>query len=178
MINELVKKGDSAIISLSVDGQDNVIMDNNCIKAKVRDALNLFIEKDSQSLLQVDIYEPTISHRIAVYLEGLFPDHNVDCEYNNNLQDRKKTSNRKFRPDIIIHKRLEKNNNLAIIEIKKHGKKSKPARKDIKKLNDYVNGSLKYKLGIFIGVLKRKVEVSWIGKGDKEESETIKYPHK
>ena len=44
-------------------------MNNSIIKVKIREALKLFIAKDKQALLRVDIYEPTISHRIAVYLE-------------------------------------------------------------------------------------------------------------
>ena len=36
-------------------------------------------------LLDVNVHEQAISHRIAVYLEQLMPDFHVDCEYNKHL---------------------------------------------------------------------------------------------
>jgi len=65
-------------------------MESDCVKEKIIEALRLFISRDKHQLLEVDIYEPTLSHRIAVYLEDLFPEHDVDCEYNKNLSDTKK----------------------------------------------------------------------------------------
>lgn len=67
-------------------------MDLDYTKDSIRKAINFFIEKDWPSLLAVDIYEPTLSHRIAVYLEGLFPEYYVDCEYNKHLDGDKITS--------------------------------------------------------------------------------------
>ncbi|MFZ2411553.1 MAG: hypothetical protein WAW23_08285 [Candidatus Methanoperedens sp.] len=149
-------------------------MNNNCIKEKILEALRLFINKDKQKLLQVDIYEPTISHRIAVYLEGLFPDYDIDCEYNKNLHGEKKDVNgKKIRPDIIIHKRLNDTDNCVIIEIKKNGKNSKLAKIDIQKLKDMMIGTLNYDLGVFVGVLKRRIDICWIEKNNGDISESF-----
>ena len=48
-------------------------MDRTIVKQKIREALKEFIDLDKDDLLKVNIYETTISHRIALYLEKLFP---------------------------------------------------------------------------------------------------------
>lgn len=143
------------------------MMNNSIIKVKIREALKLFIAKDKQTLLRVDIYEPTISHRIAVYLEELFPEFDIDCEYNKTLLGKKKDMNGKvIRPDIIIHTRMTNETNSVIAEIKKSGKNSKLAKADIEKLKRCMNGTLNYDLGVFVGILKRKIDICWIEKNN------------
>jgi len=44
-------------------------------KEAIRRAIWKFISKDKEELLKIDIYEPTISHRIAMYLEDVILDH-------------------------------------------------------------------------------------------------------
>lgn len=142
-------------------------MDNILIKRKIREALKLFIDKDKQALLRVDIYEPTISHRIAVYLEELFPENNIDCEYNKTLLRKKKDINGKnIRPDIIIHKRGTNADNSVILEIKKSGKNNKLAKADIGKLRRCMRDTLNYDLGVFVGILKRNIYICWIEKNN------------
>jgi hypothetical protein len=130
-------------------------------KEKIREAVREFVALDRAALLKVDIYEPTISHRIAVYLGNLFPEFNVDCEYSRNLLKDKTAGQNKIRPDIIIHKRLSQIN-CVIFEIKKSGKDSLAAGLDIQKLESAVAGNLGYDLGVFVGVLKRRVDICWI----------------
>lgn len=143
------------------------MMNNSIIKGKIREAIKLFITKDKQALLGVDIYEPTISHRIAVYLEKLFPDFDIDCEYNKTLLGKKKNMNgKKIRPDIIIHTRSTNEDNSVILEIKKSGRNSKLSKSDIEKLKSCMNGTLNYDLGVFIGILKRKIDIYWIEKNN------------
>jgi len=148
-------------------------MNNSIIKGKIREALKLFITKDEQALLAVDIYEPTISHRIAVYLEELFPEFDIDCEYNKTLLGKKKDMNGKeIRPDIIIHTRSTNEDNSVILEIKKSGRNSKLSKADIEKLKRCMNGTLNYDLGVFIGILKRKIDICWIEKNNNSISES------
>ena len=45
--------------------------------------------KHDQYLIENDVHERTITHRIAVYFEHLFPEFNVDCEYNKHLKNTK-----------------------------------------------------------------------------------------
>lgn len=63
------------------------------------------------------------AHRLAVYLEGYFPGWNIDCEYikmGEAFETKRGSQGSCKRPDIVIHKRgrLEKENNLLVIEIK------------------------------------------------------------
>ena len=63
---------------------------------------------------------------------------------------------------------------MVIIEIKKHGKGSKLGIADINKLKDCTKGNnLSYELGVFIGILKKEIDVVWIDKNGEETSEKI-----
>jgi len=156
-------------------------VEQELVKEKIRKALRLFVEKDKRELLDaMDIYEPTISHRIAVYLENLFPKFHIDCEYNKHLGHDKEISTDKkivdqttggtvkIRPDIIIHKeRGSDMNNLVMSEVKKAGRDSKVGKEDINKLKMVIDSSeLHYSLGIFVGVLKRRIDIVWIEKNN------------
>lgn len=122
-------------------------MEFEVVSQKLIEALQQVLIKDKY-LLEHDINEPAVSHRLAVYLESQFDGLDVDCEYNGNVDaDR----NRKYiillkeradqlgllkkkdrendqdlvylcvYPDIIVHKRGRsgQENNLLIIEVKK-----------------------------------------------------------
>lgn len=53
------------------------------LKNKVKSSIHMFLANDNELLsLAGGVHEQTISHRIAVYLEPLFKDYHVDCEYN------------------------------------------------------------------------------------------------
>jgi len=143
------------------------MMNNRTRKGKIREALKLFIAKDKQALLSVDIYEPTINHRIAVYLEDLFLGFDIDCEYNKTLLgDKRNVNGKKIRPDIIIHTRMTNENNSVMVEVKKSGRNSKLSKADIEKLKNAMNGTLNYDLGVFVGILKRKIDICWIEKNN------------
>ncbi len=86
--------------------------------------------RDDSFLLKYDVHEQTLSHRIAVYLESMFPEHHVDCEYNNDLDSQSGRKQVQYpnndevsivRPDIIVHHRGRngRHHNLLIIELKK-----------------------------------------------------------
>jgi hypothetical protein len=109
-------------------------------------ALKELIEKDFY-LIQNDVSERAITHKLAMYLEPYFTDYSIDCEYNRNAEDgERKTKTIKilvdeenilidrFRrreleideialfstyPDIIVHHRGVNSGNLLIVEAKK-----------------------------------------------------------
>ena len=110
-------------------------------------ALTSLFERDNW-LIKQDLSEQSISHKFAEYLQPLFPDYNVDCEYNGNI-DRpngrkkiflvkqhlrekgllrdaeendleKELTERATFPDIIIHRRGTNEFNLCIIGVKKN----------------------------------------------------------
>lgn len=148
------------------------------IKDRIEIALCIVLKNDTY-LLQKDINERTIAHKLATYLQYTFPEYHVDCEYNGNvLRDNEKkyinilkTELQRLRllrqkeekidkeiierlvyPDIVIHKSGTPEN-LCIIEIKKSTSKI-PSKYDELKLKCYTSNDndndLKYKLGIFI----------------------------
>jgi hypothetical protein len=151
------------------------------IKDRIGIALSIVLKNDAY-LLQKDINERTIAHKLATYLQYTFPKYHVDCEYNGNvLRDNEKKYisllkeelqtlgllkpkeeiidkeiiERLVYPDIVIHKRGT-TENLCIIEIKKSTSKI-PSKYDELKLKCYTssdNGNgLKYNLGVFIKFL-------------------------
>lgn len=143
------------------------------IKNNIREAVQRFIKKDKDSLVGIKVHEGAISHRIAVYLESLFPESNIDCEYNKHYDGSPKESGGvKIRPDIIVHTRGGWNA-VAIIEIKKASPDSKLGRGDIQKVKN-ARENLGYKIGAYIGVLKRKVHIVWISDRQGLEREILK----
>lgn len=112
----------------------------------IKISINELLLKDAY-LLENDLSEMSITHKLAEYLQKLFPNY-VDCEYNGNtangkngkklisvlktelkmikqLQKREiadmeiEFAERQVFPDIIIHRRGSNENNLCIIEVKK-----------------------------------------------------------
>lgn len=164
------------------------------IKKIVKYSVNEFL-KEIPNLLDLDVHEQAISHRIAFYIESLLSKSkyrrlNVDCEYNKN-QDQPKTidlpgepidycnckfceqnvrKNKKdkklFRPDIIVHKRKNENHNMIAIELKK----SNVCYFDLEKLKiltkNKINRGYGYKVGVFIYFLDKKPIYKWFLKGE------------
>jgi hypothetical protein len=149
------------------------------IEHKVIIALGILFKKDS-FLLEKDVNERSISHKLAEYLQEQFPDYDVDCEYNwqtDDLEERShkkqlvftkeeealfypKTDKDKIRdnnahtvyPDIIVHKRGHNENNLLIIEIKKSSNSDEKAKeKDKLKLGKYKE-KFNYTYTLFLSV--------------------------
>ena len=80
-------------------------------------------------LFEIGASEWAIAHRLAVYLEHMLPEWNVDCEYNRQGLGRDpKTNeqNKRVRPDITVHHRGKPavEHNLLVIELKKREEES------------------------------------------------------
>ena len=148
------------------------------INDRIEIALSIVLKNDAY-LLQKNINERTIAHKLATYLQYTFQEYHVDCEYNGNvLRDNgkkyidllkmelqelgllrekeekidKEIIERLVYPDIVIHKRGVPEN-LCIIEIKKSTSQISSEYDELK-LRCYTssdNGNdLKYNLGVFI----------------------------
>jgi phenylacetate-coenzyme A ligase PaaK-like adenylate-forming protein len=118
------------------------------IKEKVEIACGMLLKNDS-FLLEHDVNERSISHKLADYLQQLFTDYNVDCEYSE--------SN-----DIVIHRR-NTNDNLVVIEAKNSSNTSQKERDyDHIKLKAYLSegDEYQYRIAAFIEypVKSRKAE--------------------
>jgi hypothetical protein len=133
-------------------------MEKQEIIRKIDIALDLFYEKDKY-LIEINVHERSIAHKFAEYLQLLFPDYNLDCEYDKHGKytkelegirecDEDRKTNR-ILPDIVIHHRGHDRNNLVVFEIKS---KSEATACDIKKLELLTkeSGQFRYALGVFV----------------------------
>jgi hypothetical protein len=121
-------------------------MNDTEIVLNVKQALNNLVTYDPY-LIQNDLSEQCITHKLAEHLQKYLSEYNVDCEYNRSvdeeygkkkikiikekLQDKgllregekldveKEYTERAVFPDIIVHKRPTSDFNLCIIELKK-----------------------------------------------------------
>ncbi|MFZ5539312.1 MAG: hypothetical protein ACOY5V_06190 [Pseudomonadota bacterium] len=133
--------------------------DDRQIESAVNVAIVELMRRD-RYLLEVDANERSISHRFAIYLEHHFPGYDVDCEYNRDGVDPKEvvlfdtqptaedTDAKTVFPDIIVHKRGERSNNLLVVEIKKVGN-PQPRDRDLGKLRAY-RQQLGYRRALFL----------------------------
>lgn len=115
----------------------------NIAKDKITAALEKLKIQDA-FLLENDVSERAITHKLAIYISEQFHEYDVDCEYNSNVQNDRgkkyiyllkekiKELNllrdsdgddeqicRFVYPDIIVHKRGLNESNLLIVEVKK-----------------------------------------------------------
>lgn len=150
------------------------------LKVLLTDCLADFWERDSD-LIKNKVYEPVISGKFAMILQkqlykkhffGMPPNIDIDIEYDKHLQDAKIigdkckycsdkncrvkkqsliTEEKKIRPDIVFHERINDNNNICAFEIKcSRAKKMKVLKYstykyDYAKLKALVCGEYEYK---------------------------------
>lgn len=128
-----------------------------------KDTLYDFISNESY-LLENDTHEQSISAKLAQYLQKIYPNYDVDCEYNRMGEKGEKIPKRLMcllknmapedggkpvKPDIIIHKRGN-NPNFIVIEIKKqHNLQKEDKNFDFEKLKGYTE-ELGYTYGIYL----------------------------
>ncbi|KFZ30797.1 hypothetical protein IDSA_06820 [Pseudidiomarina salinarum] len=130
----------------------------NAVGNKVFQALTRFLKQDLD-LLEIDANERTITHRVAIYLQELFPEMDVDCEYNRDDHDPKEmylpggegdaydTDAQTVYPDIIVHRR-KTGENLLVMEFKKTSSRVDD-KKDFMKLHEFKT-QLRYQYAIFV----------------------------
>jgi hypothetical protein len=145
------------------------------VKTSVQNALAKLLAQDSD-LLQNDVNERSITHKLAEYLKSEFQDWHVDCEYNRN-HDRVKrlkfakgqaieiddTDGISVFPDIIIHRR-QTDKNFLVIEVKK-STSTKSKDFDLEKLRAFKEElGYTYALFIMLGTGKHpsQPELIWI----------------
>lgn len=106
-------------------------MNEDEVRARLDAGLHAFMETD-RYLLEHDLNERCIAARVAFHLQGAFPDHIVDVEYNRAGDTPKRlhvpaqcansfdeSGRALVVPDIIIHRRGGEGPNLLGIELKK-----------------------------------------------------------
>jgi hypothetical protein len=120
-----------------------------------------FYDNDSE-LISLGTERP-ISHRVAVYLEPLFKERHVDCEYNRYRDDIKELEGiegcdeehktKRIYPDIVIHERESGDrNNVAVIEIKPRPEMGNCDRIKLELMTRRgKKDKYKYEFGLFLG---------------------------
>lgn len=158
---------------------------NSEIKHKLHSALQRLL-RDDCFLLVYDVHEQAITHRIAVYLESMFPDHHVDCEYNNDLDSKSGRKQIRYlndedasmvRPDILVHHRglNGKHHNILIVEVKKSTCTKIDLNPDIDKLSEFTsqNNHFCYQCGALVklGVKDNTgiVKIIWFENGSSND---------
>ncbi len=136
-------------------------MDFEVIKQITDTALNHLKQKDRQ-LLDIQVNERTISHKLAEYLQQEFSILFVDCEYNRhdgltkilgvptNSVGWDDVDSKTVFPDIVVHKRGTDEENLLVIEIKKSNNRYNSF--DMKKLRAFTREPYNYKFGLFLEI--------------------------
>ena len=124
-----------------------VKIDNERIRESIKRALDTFWERDSY-LLEHDVNEVTITHKLGCYLQNNFEDFDVDNEYNRDLDDPKRFPSGTIKPDIIVHKRGTNEHNFLAIEVKKSNNPG--TNEDLTKIKKYIFGSLRYDYALYM----------------------------
>ena len=123
-------------------------MEKSTVEGRLKDAVKLLYMKDSH-LFGVDAKKRSLTFRLGLHHQQLFPEFTVDCEYNRDGKAIKKKDPGEppTIPDIIIHKRGHDGPNLLAIEAKK--KLDSASSYDQVKLLGYKQ-SQKYAYAVFI----------------------------
>lgn len=165
---------------------NNPLNEMDEIESPVKEAIDSLLADDGD-LLRNDVNERSITHRLACYLQKLFPEWNVDCEYNRHHNKTKKLhdkTKKRFEyqkekvgiddtkgitvfPDIIVHKRMSEEN-LLVIEVKKTTN-TEPDAFDINKLTAFKK-ELQYKHALFL-----RLKAGTDGTGVKESKWVCEY---
>ena len=152
------------------------------IKAIVHSAIKKLLEEDHY-LLQYDLNERAISHRLGIYIEQNFQasefEYDVDCEYNKTLDNSKMISVGKILPDVIVHKRGRMHDNILVVEVKKT-KTSNSDKKDQLKLEELTDqqGEFRYRIGLRLvlptgdNMEEDKIKLEWYKNGVASSVET------
>lgn len=135
-------------------------------------AIQMLLRHDS-FLLDKDVNERSVTHKLAEYLQREFGGWHVDCEYNRvgnesncskilkDLAEKLYDSGLRREaptgdprqdtvfPDIIVHHRGDKTDNLLVLEVKKFGNNHNAQSIDKMKLELYVE-RLKYRFAAFL----------------------------
>ncbi len=141
----------------------DIVADEQGVRAQLERALKQLADEHSP-LFSRDVNERSITHWLGAILAPLFPDWDVDCEYNRKGVDPKKLTltpqqvssddieARTVYPDVIVHCR-GKTDNLLVLEAKKAGPTADYSR-DMEKLRAFVapivRGGLEYRFGALV----------------------------
>jgi len=136
--------------------------DRSHIAKQLRRAISQVYDLD-RTLIDIKVHERTIAARLAMYLVDLFPEWDVDCEYNRDRRKPKMILDRCAYPDVIIHRR-NTGTNLLAVEMK--GYWSEDDREhDYRKLAFLTGPDFEYELGVHIELGPDAFGLRWFADG-------------
>ena len=137
---------------------------------KIVSAIREFYTRETH-LLEKDLGERTLTHRLAVQVEKQFPGWEIDCDYNRlgertlrlpkgSIVSTDDDIGKSIFPDIVVHQRAIPNNLLAI-EVRK-ATNHQPPEHDQHKLRALTDPHLwfAYRIGVFLTFGKKGVTSS------------------
>lgn len=125
--------------------------DFTAVLHNIETALQLLYKHD-RFLITNNTEERAITHKFAEYIQGLFPEWHVDCEYNRRGQSMPKSilGQHTTYPDIIIHLR-NTNDNLLVVEAKSIHSDDHCDQNDKGKIKSFIEeGKYQYRFGLWI----------------------------
>ena len=148
--------------------------DFRMVETNINAAMHLLYRKD-HFLITNSTSERSITHKLAEYIQQLFPHWHVDCEYNRRGLNRPKAilNQDTSYPDIIIHKRNTKTN-LLVIEAKSIHSDDHSDTHDKEKIKAYIEDpEYQYRFGLWICFYDElsSVVMSWFENRDGRCSE-------
>jgi len=142
-------------------------------------ALKDFYEHEA-FILEKDLGERTLTHRLAVHVERQFPGWEVDCDYNRlgertlrlphgTIVSTDDALGKSVYPDIVVHQR-DIPNNLLAIEVRK-ASNHQPSEHDQHKLEALTDPHLwfAYWIGVLLTLAKNNVAICEVYVGGKVE---------
>jgi len=150
-------------MNYSIQNLENIIKES--VMALLKEQPRLFKSDD-------DINERAVSGELTSKISKYVKGYHINCEYNrmtdehgNQIPKRiglipNEKNKSLVYPDIIIHRQEDGDHNLLIIELKLAWK-NQGKKKDIKKLNCYIN-ELNYKYGLYLELYEEGInEMRW-----------------
>lgn len=138
-------------------------------KKMLSNALNKLYKKDKILITRGGMEQACVA-RVFYYLQkeierSELKTYNLDCEYNKDGEGSKWVNDVhtgeqfKARPDMLLHKRGNNDNNIVIVEFK--GWWNKSEYNDVRKLEAFTdqNGRYRYRLGIYVKLNKENWEL-------------------
>jgi hypothetical protein len=153
------------------------------VRARVESAIHK-LWQDDLDLIDRNVNERSITHRLAIYVEEAFSEweYHCDCEYNRNYSGPKRLKDLKpddtdptsTYPDIVLHKRRSNEENLLVIEVKKTDS-PKGTSFDKEKLQAFTSDEqqYKYRWGLFLRINRDEAQLVWYQSGSEMEMETV-----
>lgn len=149
-------------------------MNQSEIETRLREAVSWLYERDVL-LLEYEAGERAVVAKLACYLASLFPDYDVDVEYNRHGLDPKELDlpavcrgggTKLIIPDVIVHRRGHDHANLLVVEVKKETN-TEPRDCDRAKIRG-MKQRFKYDWGVLIdmpagpGARDRRPKMEWL----------------